>query len=86
MAETYEQWAEARLKAQPVFDNFDKALQHARERAKRDDICSVFNVPQKRGGGYAVVRVDAYEVAVREGYTKAVDYLMLDEIDDLEEI
>lgn len=84
MAETYKKWAEKRLKEQPTFKTFSEALQEARKRAAKSEDCSIYKVPKDRGG-YAVINWNAYEVAYREGYEKIVDYLKIDDVEEIEE-
>lgn len=86
MAETYEQWANNRLKDKPVFNEFDEALKFAREKAKKRDYHDIWQEPKKRGGKYACLTPDAFEAAYRMGYKRLVPAIKLDMIDALDEV
>lgn len=89
MDQSYKQWVEERLKKQPVFNELNDAIKHARKRSEEgSDVCSVYKEPKERGGRYVVIDSESYEIAYREGYDRVVDYLKLKQYgyDEIEEV
>lgn len=83
--QSYKQWAKERLESKPVFNDLQEARRRGEEKWAHDDVCAIYREPRKRGGRYALLTPDAYEVAQREGYT-LVDDFMGGNIDDIEEV
>lgn len=83
--ESYKQWVKERLESKPVFNDLQEARRRGEEKWAKDDVCAIYREPKKRGGRYALLTPDAYEVALREGYTLIDDFLKRD-IDEIEEV